>query len=74
MTGRDLAVCAGRPPRSARGLQDAARANLKNSRCKPPSDPKVPDVITEDEFGTTIGRNFVEVDQGRTGPGYVAHK
>jgi hypothetical protein len=36
--------------------------------------PTVVRVIAEDEFGTTIGRNFVEVDQGRTGPGYVAHK
>ncbi len=41
--------------------------------------PTVLRVIAEDEFGTTIGRNFVEIDQARTssaeGPGsrYVAH-
>jgi hypothetical protein len=33
--------------------------------------PTVVRVIAEDEFGTPIGRNFVEVDQIR--PGYVAH-
>jgi hypothetical protein len=36
--------------------------------------PTVVRVIAEDEFGATIGRNFVEVDQGRTSPGYVAHQ
>jgi hypothetical protein len=36
--------------------------------------PTVVRVIVEDEFGTPIGRNFVEVDQGRTGPGYVVSK
>ncbi len=51
----------------------AARLNPRNVA------PTVIRVIAEDEFGTTIGRNFVEVDQNRVGQatppagGYVAH-
>jgi hypothetical protein len=39
--------------------------------------PTVIRVIAEDEFGTILGRNFMEVDQGRTAApsrGYVAQK
>jgi hypothetical protein len=42
--------------------------------------PTVLRVIAEDEFGTPIGRNFVEIDQGRSatvgtgGSSYVAQK
>lgn len=51
----------------------AARLNPRNVA------PTVVRVIAEDEFGTTIGRSFVEVDQNRVGQssatptGYMAH-
>ena len=55
-----------------RGLQDVARANLKNPPSRPPTDPKVPDVITEGVPNTASVRGSFQIKASVPAPASAA--